>query len=786
VRTVRGLWGLGWRFGWRQLVTLLTGAVVIVAMVVVAESAQSSAARHQRVQLLVERVRATSEVLAAFTWQALGESYYGQRGGNSALASLASKGLGIYAQLNGTMNELRAADPAATTALTRDANQLYSAGIHLMTGGTGNAPPREAQALLAPALDALDRDSLAAASQQQRVAGEASTRAEVAYVGSMVIGLALLLLLVFRFYRVSRRTLLMEQRRALERRSEERIRALVEHSSDIIAVVGPDLTVRWQSSTVERTLGHPAADTVGRRFTEFTHPEDAELVETQFAAATTKPGAVTFTARFQHADGGWRHLEAIAVSRLGDPAIEGVLLSMRDISERKALEDELRHQAFHDTLTGLANRTLFEDRLVHALAGARRHGDPLAVLFLDVDDFKTINDSLGHATGDELLRSVAKRIAGVIRTTDTAARLGGDEFAVLLEIMDDDNNGELAAARLLEALAPPFQLPDRELRIGASIGVCTSDGSLGVAELLRNADTAMYAAKEAGKGRMYLFEEGMHQRVLERLELTGELQRALELQQFEIDYQPIVDLEQGWITGAEALVRWAHPTRGRLPPAQFIGLAEETGLIVPLGTWILNAACCQGAKWQQDFPDRTLQVNVNVSTRQLQDPVFPQIVAAALRDSGLQTGRLVLEITESLLPDDSEQIIDQLHKLKALGVLVAVDDFGTGYSALSRLQTFPVDILKIDRAFINSIEHDGGDGQLVQGIINLAQSLHMDVVAEGIEEHRQLDQLRRLHASLGQGFLLSRPVSADRLQALLSSGSPCWDNPKDPRATLSR
>jgi EAL domain-containing protein (putative c-di-GMP-specific phosphodiesterase class I) len=282
----------------------------------------------------------------------------------------------------------------------------------------------------------------------------------------------------------------------------------------------------------------------------------------------------------------------------------------------------------------------------------------------------------------------------------------------------------------------------------------------------------MYAAKESGKGLVQTFEPGMHERVLRRLELTGELQRALEENQFELDYQPIVELDTGAITGAEALVRWAHPTRGRLAPGHFIGLAEETGLIVPLGNWILNTACAQGARWQQEFPERALDINVNVSTRQLHDPDFPATVAAALEEAGLRPAQLVLEITESLLPDDSQQIIAQLTQLKAVGVRVAVDDFGTGYSALSRLQAYPVDFLKIDRSFIDGIENDPGKGQLVRGIVNLGESLHLQVVAEGIEEPDQADQLRRMRSPLGQGYLFSRPIDSERIAELLRDGRP--------------
>ncbi len=336
------------------------------------------------------------------------------------------------------------------------------------------------------------------------------------------------------------------------------------------------------------------------------------------------------------------------------------------------------------------------------------------------------------------------------------------------------------ARRLLAELAPPFQIGDRELRIGASIGVAVSKGGMTVDEILRNADTAMYAAKEAGKGTVRVFETGMHQRVLDRLDLSAELQHAIESGEMVLDYQPIVDIDDGRMVGCEALVRWEHPVRGRLAPAEFIDLAEDTGLIVPLGAWVLNAACRQAASWHRTFPGHGLSVSVNVSTRQLRDPSFPGAVADAVREHALEPGLLTLEITESLLPDDSERIITFLTSLKNVGVRLAVDDFGTGYSALSRLQAYPVDILKIDRSFITGIERDPGKAQLVRGIVNLADSLRTIVVAEGIERYDQVDRLRRMGSPLGQGFLFSPPVSAEVIGKLLVSGRRLIDDVAEP------
>ena len=762
------------RFPWPQLLTLLAAIAVIAAMVVVTQTARGDAEHHQHLQVLVERVRGASQEMSVFIWLGMGGTWTHSDPGLINQNQLAGRGLAIYGRLSSALTALRRAnDGAQTHALVRDTDQLYAQGMQILPevlAGNEEAKPAVQQRIRLT-FAALDRDSQAAAAAQQRGADQASTRAAIAYVGSLMIGLLLLLLLGVGLYRLRGRTMLFEQRRAVERRTEQRIRALVEHSSDIITVVTPDLRVHWQSPTLRATLGRAAESMIGHRLTDLVDPADTERVEGHIAAAIKKSGNVTFTARFRHASGDTRDLEVIAENRLTDPLVEGVVLSMRDITERKTLEDELRHQAFHDALTGLANRALFEDRLAHALAGARRHNGLVAVLFLDLDDFKTINDSLGHATGDELLRAVAIRIGTIVRATDTAARLGGDEFGVLLEIIEDDE-AETIATRLLEVLTPPFAIAGRDLRITASVGLAKSDGSRAVNELLRNADTAMYAAKDAGKGTMRSFEEGMHRHVLDRLELTGEMQRALQQEEFELDYQPIVDLQTGQITGTEALVRWAHPDRGRLAPAQFIGLAEETGLIVPLGTWVLVKACTQAAAWQRLFPDRRLEMNVNVSTRQLHDPLFPRIVAESLRESGLAADRLVLEITESVLPEHGDEVVAELHELKALGVLIAVDDFGTGYSALSRLRSYPIDIVKIDRSFIDGIEFDPGKGQLVRGIVNLSDSLEVSVVAEGIEQPEQAAQLRGMSSPLGQGFLFSRPVTCDQLQVLLESGEP--------------
>jgi diguanylate cyclase (GGDEF)-like protein/PAS domain S-box-containing protein len=754
---------------WRQWLTVLIGAAVIAAMVVVAETARRDAQRHLHAQVLAERVRGDGEAVAAVHWQGLATLKAGAETLTGVQKDLVRRGLQNWDALSQTLASLSQMEPAAvTTRLQSSAQTMYLTGMRAFlafNSGDIKQVLRVDDGFLRPQFQVFETYAEQAAAHEQAVAQRASKRAAILYVGSLVVGLVLLLLLGWRLHLQRRHVSLSEARLALEHRSEERLRALVEHSSDVITVVDSQLNVTWQSPSIAQLLGHDPEELLGAKITDLVHPDDVPDVE---QLTTDTRGTVTLGARFQHVDGDWRHLEAIAEDRLEDPAVEGIVLSMRDVTARKALEDELRHQAFHDSLTGLANRALFEDRLVHALARARRNHEPVAVLFLDLDDFKTINDSLGHEAGDELLRAVAIRIAGVVRVADTAARLGGDEFAVLAETLVDEDEARTVAARLLEAIALPFDVDGRELRVSASVGLAWSDGSLGVKELMRDADTAMYAAKDSGKNTAQVFETGMHRRVLDRLELTGELQQALDHGQFELDYQPVVNLQTGEIYGVEALVRWAHPQRGRIAPNDFIPLAEETGLIVPLGAWILRTACEQASRWNRDLPHRpTVTIGVNVSTRQLHDPRFPEIVREALADSGMPPSSLALEITESLLPEDGTAVVEQLAQLEALGVHIAVDDFGTGYSALSRLHHFPIDTVKIDRSFISGIESDPGKARLVQGIVSLAESLNLVVVAEGIELPEQAEQLRSMRAHYGQGYLFSRPVAPERLFSLL-------------------
>jgi diguanylate cyclase (GGDEF)-like protein len=429
-----------------------------------------------------------------------------------------------------------------------------------------------------------------------------------------------------------------------------------------------------------------------------------------------------------------------------------------------AMVDAAFHQAFHDSLTGLANRAAFLDRLAHAQAVAERSGTAVGVLFLDVDRFKTVNDSLGHAAGDELLMGVAARLSICLRDGDTPARFGGDEFAVLLEGVSGQEEGEAVAARVLEAMREPFRVQGRQMTVSVSVGVAlaTSRGE----DVLRNADLAMYRAKSDGRDRHATYEPEMHAALVEGLELQADLRRAVDRGEFVVHYQPIVDLATGGILGAEALVRWEHPERGLIPPGAFIPLAEETHLIVPIGRHVLRKACEQAARWVERHGDLTM--SVNLSATQLDHPDLVADVAAALRDGGLDPARLTLEITESVLMANEGVTVERLHELKALGVQLAVDDFGTGYSSLTYLRDFPLDVLKVAKPFVDGL---GGADQgvaLARAIIELGEACQLDVVGEGIELSTQRQGLLELGCKLGQGFLFARPADAAAIDALLA------------------
>jgi diguanylate cyclase (GGDEF)-like protein/PAS domain S-box-containing protein len=587
-------------------------------------------------------------------------------------------------------------------------------------------------------------------------------------VGAMAA--ALLLLLFGAFSGTSR--LLARQNRDL-RRSEERFRSLVRNSIDVQVITDGAGRITYESSAVERVLGYRAEDRIGLNALGGIHPDDRAWAQQMLHDVAKAPAAqVSAEVRVRHADGSWLVVEAVAKNLLHDPAVEGIVINYRDVTGRKSLEDELKRQAFHDSLTGLANRALFADRLQHAISRTERAPTAIAVLFVDLDDFKTVNDSMGHSEGDQLLIAVAGRLRTGLRAGDTIARMGGDEFAVLIEDPVDGETPVDVGRRLLAQLEAPFVHGGKELFVRASIGIATTRSRDYTAdEVLRNADVAMYTAKSNGKNRLEVFEPGMHAAALNRLALKGDLERALERGEFTLVYQPIVRLGGGRLSGVEALLRWQHRERGTVGPAEFIPVAEETGLILPLGRWVLEQACAQAASWNR-MSAQPITMSVNVSARQLQQPAFAAEVAAVLAATGLAPGLLTLELTESVLMQDAEAATAILVDLKRLGVRLAIDDFGTGYSSLNYLRRFPIDELKIDRSFVSSLDDGPTQSAVVLSILRLSETLNLETVAEGIEEPSQLALLRELGANLGQGYLFARPMDTDAMAALIAADAP--------------
>jgi diguanylate cyclase (GGDEF)-like protein/PAS domain S-box-containing protein len=560
----------------------------------------------------------------------------------------------------------------------------------------------------------------------------------------------------------------------LLRQSEARFASLVKNSSDVVTVIEPTTMVRYASPSASRMLGSGPEELEGTRFIDLVHQDDKTRVLSFLTSAADGEGDTALLEfRLRHRDGRYLATETLRTNLLHDPNVKGIVLNTRDITERKQFEQQLQHQAFHDPITNLANRALFRDRVLHAIERQERDRKPIAVLFMDIDDFKTINDSLGHAAGDGLLLEVGDRLKKALRAADTAARLGGDEFAILLEDGGEGIQAADVAERIMQMLEKPFVLEGKEVFVRASVGIAVSEdpGDAGeeVAEaLMRNADVAMYMAKEKGKGRYQVFEPAMHDTALRRLELKADLQRALEHGEFILHYQPVIELDSGRITGVEALIRWIHPDRGIVQPLEFIPLAEETGLIVPIGRWVLREACRYAVELQGEFPmDPAFHMAVNLSARQLARPEIVDEVRDILSETGLAAPTLTLEITESMVMQDMELAIERLNQLKELGVLLAIDDFGTGYSSLNYVRRFPVDILKIDKSFIDEVADAGESSALTAAVIELAGILNLKPVAEGIERADQLERLMELKCDMGQGYFFARPLDPRALRTML-------------------
>jgi diguanylate cyclase (GGDEF)-like protein/PAS domain S-box-containing protein len=569
-------------------------------------------------------------------------------------------------------------------------------------------------------------------------------------------------------------------------RSERRFRSLVEHSTELVAVVDEKKHIRFVTPTFYRRLGYDPADLLGSSLLDLVHPEDAKTTPLEESPDDESPRRW----RLRQSDGTWVETEMDVKDLLDDPAVRGYVVTIQDVGHRRMLEEQIRHQAFHDSLTGLANRALFEDRLNHALERLRRDSTQgAAVIFIDLDDFKTVNDSLGHASGDDLLKAFAGCLADCTRRADTVARFGGDEFAVLVEGFLAEDAALVIAERIHATLEKPIRLEQDDVYVHASIGVANGDAGSTADELVRNADLAMYSAKDEGKGQTACFEPSMHSAARKRLQLTGDLRRALDEKQLSVNYQPLIRLEDGRMLGAEALLRWSHPELGMVPPAEFIPLAEESGLIMTIGSFVLNEACRQLKAWQNEHPGKHPDyVSVNLSVKQFQrEGQVVEEVQRAIQDAGIRGSNLMLEITESVLMEDRKPIIRDLDALRKLGVRIAIDDFGTGYSALSYLREFPIDTVKMDRSFVHNLGEDRADIALVRSVVELGEALDMQIIAEGIEVQGQLDSVTGLRCDIGQGYFFAPPLDADAMRSLLNDEAvPAPPPSSEPSATAAR
>ncbi|HSZ37682.1 MAG TPA: EAL domain-containing protein [Acidimicrobiales bacterium] len=550
--------------------------------------------------------------------------------------------------------------------------------------------------------------------------------------------------------------------------SEQRFRALVQRATDMITVIDATGCVHYDSPAVERILGWAPPQRLGRNAGAIVHPDDQPAAGAAWNAVIADPSRPqTIEVRLLDTTGSWHWAESTFTNLLDEATVEGIVINHRVVDERKALQDELQHRAWHDSLTGLANRGLLRDRVDGSVPAVYPDGDPTSVLFIDLDDFKTVNDGLGHDTGDQLLVQVSDRLLKCVGPSDLVARLGGDEFAVLVAASPDGPAaGGSVAQRIINAMQEPFDVGGHRMYVSTSIGIATcTPGAADADSVLMQADIAMYHAKANGKNQFVFFTDEMHKGVLHRLAVESWLRDALASNQFQVHYQPIVALADQRIDAVEALARWEHPTLGLLTPGDFIEIAEVTGLIVPLGRFVLRDACYQIRRWRDEY-DEHMMVSVNLSAAQLRDHEIVSSVREALDDAGIPPAALMIEVTEGALIGDVAGATSVLESLHGLGVTIAIDDFGTGYSSLSHLQRFPVDVLKVDKSFVDGLCKGNDEATLVRSVLAIGAEFGLQVVAEGIESAEQDAELRRLGCDYGQGYLYAAGMTAPELDEL--------------------
>ena len=548
----------------------------------------------------------------------------------------------------------------------------------------------------------------------------------------------------------------------------ETMQVIEDNVSDVIARTDLEGRYIYISPSVTSVCGYGQEEVIGRYVSEFMHPEDARQ-RLDLQQRSLRSGAEKITYRFRHKQGNYLWIEAsVQAVRSSTNQVDEIITVSRDITARRAAEEKIEFLAYHDVLTELPNRLLISNRLQQAMACADRDRTKVALLFLDLDNFKAINDSLGHSVGDLLLKEVAARLSGCVRETDTISRQGGDEFLI---VMPGLLNTEIAAGlmeKMLSAMHTPFKVLEHELTTTLSIGTAIyPDDGADFDTLLKRADTAMYRAKDLGRNTYRFFDAQMNTEAVEHLTILNGLRRAIEREEFVLHYQPQINLGNGALIGAEALIRWQHPELGLLPPGRFISVAENSGLIVAIGDWVLREACRQGAEWRRKGRDRLLMA-VNLSAVQFKRGNLEQSVLAALQESGLPPSQLELELTESILIHDSEEVLATVKRLKTLGVKLSIDDFGTGYSSLAYLKRFAVDKLKIDQSFTRDMIDDPEDNTIVRAIIQMAQSLGLRTIAEGVEDEQMLTYLRLFDCNEAQGYHIAKPMPAKDFETFMA------------------
>ncbi|HVY07821.1 MAG TPA: EAL domain-containing protein [Burkholderiales bacterium] len=551
---------------------------------------------------------------------------------------------------------------------------------------------------------------------------------------------------------------------------EARFRALVQNSFDIITIHDANGKTLYESPAASRILGYPTGALIGKTPFETVHPKDVSRAREAFGKVLqSQQPAAPVVLRFRRADGSWIHLEVLGNNLLNHPGIRGVVLTSRDVTERKRAEDRVHYLANYDVLTGLPNRFLMQDRLSQVIAHAHRNKLRVALMHIDLDRFKVVNETLGHYVGDALLKRAAERVRKATHEGNTVGRVGGDEFTIVFPNVTSLQTLSATAEAILDDLAKPFESDDQELFLSASIGVSLyPEDASSVDELIKHADAAMSRAKHFGRNNFQFYTANMNVEVQDRMQIEAGLRTAIQRDEFSLVFQPKIDLATRRIFGAEALLRWKNPKLGMIAPSRFVPVAEEAGLVGQIGEWVLHAACRQIREWQD--AGHSLQVAVNVSARQFQEYDLAELVMEIMRDTGIQARNLEIELTESAVMDDAESSIITLERLAALGVQIAIDDFGTGYSSLSYLKRLPLDVLKIDQTFVRDISSDPNDAAIVRAIITLARALGIKVIAEGVENEAQLAFLNAYGCQYAQGFLFGRPLTENQLLRLITTG----------------